>query len=497
MISFNTIPANVRTPLFYAEMDNTQAGYFTQNQRILLIGQKLATGTAPADVPVLVSRTDEAKGLFGLASMLTSMHEIVRMNDLIGEVWCLPVIDPGAGVAAAGTVTFSGAPTEPGTMSFYIGDERIQVVAPVSETPAQLATALAAAINADTTLPVTAAAVGAVVTTTARHKGLLGNDIKLQFNYRGSAGGEVTPAGLNAVIVQMTGGTGVPTFDAAIAAMGDEEFDFIIHPYGDTASLDAFKLLMNDNAGRWSYSKQIYGHVYTAKRDTLVNLQNFGVLRNDQHHTIAAIEPGVPSPSWKYAAAYGARNAVFIKADPARPTQTGILQGILPAPASQRFIKTERETLLNAGIATSIVDSGGNVMIERAITTYQKNSFGQRDPSYLDSETMHQIAVITRRFRYRITQKYPRHKLADDGTVFGAGQAIITPKVARAEFLAEYKAMELEGLVENYKLFAKYLIVERNPNDPNRLDVLAPPDLVNQLRVFAVLVQFRLQYAPE
>ncbi|MGY1490721.1 phage tail sheath subtilisin-like domain-containing protein [Methylobacillus pratensis] len=494
-VSFNTIPQNIRSPLFYAEVDNSQAGYFTQNQRILLVGQKLAAGTAPADVPVLVSRTDEARGLFGLGAMLTSMHEIVRLNDLAGEVWCLPVADPAAGVAAAGTVTFSGSSSEAGTLNLYIGGDRLQVPVAVSETPADLATALAAAINADASLPVTAAAAAAVVTVTARHKGLLGNDIRLQLNYRGSAGGETTPTGLVVTLVQPTGGTGVPDFDAAIAALGDEEFDFIIHPYADTGTLDEFKSLMNDDAGRWSYTKQIYGHVYTAKRDSFVNLQNFGVLRNDQHHSIAGFEPGVPNPSWEYAAAYGARNAVFIKADPARPTQTGVLHGILPAPASQRFIKTERETLLNSGIATSIVDAGGNVLIERAITTYQKNKWGQADPSYLDSETMHQLAVIIRRMRYRITQKYPRHKLANDGTTFGSGQAIITPKVARAEFLAEYKAMELEGLVENYRLFADNLIVERNANDPNRLDVLFPPDLVNQLRVFAVLAQFRLQYA--
>ncbi len=54
--------------------------------------------------------------------------------------------------------------------------------------------------------------------------------------------------------------------------------------------------------------------------------------------------------------------------------------------------------------------------------------------------------------------------------------------------------MEEIGLVENRKLFAKYLIVERDPGNPNRLNVLFPPDYVNQLRVFAVLNQFRLQY---
>ena len=42
--------------------------------------------------------------------------------------------------------------------------------------------------------------------------------------------------------------------------------------------------------------------------------------------------------------------------------------------------------------------------------------------------------------------------------------------------------------------FKNNLIVERDPNDPNRVNVLYPPDLINQLRIFAVLAQFRLQY---
>jgi phage tail sheath gpL-like len=50
------------------------------------------------------------------------------------------------------------------------------------------------------------------------------------------------------------------------------------------------------------------------------------------------------------------------------------------------------------------------------------------------------------------------------------------------------------GRVENATAFKNNLIVERDPNDPNRVNVLYPPDLINQLRVFAVLAQFRLQY---
>jgi len=48
--------------------------------------------------------------------------------------------------------------------------------------------------------------------------------------------------------------------------------------------------------------------------------------------------------------------------------------------------------------------------------------------------------------------------------------------------------------VEDVANFKSHLIVERDSNNPNRVNVLYPPDLVNQLRIFAVLVQFRLQY---
>jgi len=492
-VPFANIPANVRVPLFYAEVDNSQAGYFSQSVRTLLIGQKLAAGSGVSNVPQLVSRTDQAKDLFGVGSMLARMHAIYRQNDAVGEVWCIAVDDPGAGVAATGAFALTGTATKAGTLSAYIGEDRVQAAVAASDTAATVATALAAAINANPDLPVTAAAATGTVTLTAKHKGALGNDLLLQTNYLGAQGGEVTPAGITVAITAMNGGTAAPSLTSAIAAMGDDEYDFIIHPYADTTNLDLFRTTMNDTTGRWAWNRQIFGHVYSALRGSFATLQAAGTARNDQHATVAGVSTLVPNPVWEYAAAYGARNAVFIAADPARPTQTGELTGILPAPASNRFIQTERQTLLSSGIATSYV-AGGVVRVERAITTYQKNLWNQADPSYLDSETMHQLAAIIRRLRSVITTKYPRHKLADDGTSFGAGAAIVTPSVIRGELASEYASMEDEGLVENAAAFAANLIVERNANDPNRLDVLFPPDLVNQLRVFAVLAQFRLQY---
>ena len=218
-----------------------------------------------------------------------------------------------------------------------------------------------------------------------------------------------------------------------------------------------------------------------------------GGLNNDPHHTIAAIDVDCPHPVWEYAAAYGARNAVYIAADPARPTQTGQLTGLIAPRTGKKFLWSDRNSLLGYGIATSMVVSGV-IQIERAITTYQKNTFGVADYSYLDSETLHTTAYVLRYLQSAITSKYARHKLGNDGVRFAAGNAVVTPAVIRGELIAAYDSLVSLGIVENREAFASYLIVERDTTNPNRLNILFPPDYVNQLRVFALLNQFRLQY---
>lgn len=200
-----------------------------------------------------------------------------------------------------------------------------------------------------------------------------------------------------------------------------------------------------------------------------------------------------PTPPWEVAAALGAQAAASLSTDPALPLQTLPLIGVLPPALGDRFDLTEKQTLLSNGIATALVDNGF-VRIERAVTSYRQNAFGQTDRSYIDVETLATLAYVMRTLRQRITQKFSRVKLANDGTRFGVGKAVTTPSAIRAELIAAYAEMETAAIVENREAFKAALIVERDANDPNRVNVLFPPDLVNQLRIFAVLAQFRLQY---
>ena len=494
-VSFNTIPSGIRVPLFYAEMDNSAAATPTSQTASLLIGQMLEGGKAEAGKPVYVSTAAMAKELFGRGSMITRMVEAYRSVDSFGQLVVITVAD-ASGTAATGKVTCSGTAAEAGTISLYIGSDRVQVAVSNKMTAENAAKAIADAVTLNKDLPVTAQASASSVTLTAKNKGTCGNDIVLAVNLRGAINGEKIVTGLGVEVETMSKGATDPDLTEALAAMGDEQYDFIGCPYCDADTLDMLSEKMNDTSGRWSPYQMIFGHVYTAKRGAVNTLVEFGKTRNNQHETVVGIEPNLPTASAEVLAAYLARTSVFISADPARPTQTGVLTGVMASPEGSRFVQNERQTLLENGIATLYTVSG-SVMIERAITTYQKNAFGDADASYLDSETLHTSAYVLRQMKSIITSKYARHKLANDGTRFGAGQAIVTPSVIRGELIALYRRLELEGIVENADLFKEYLIVERNASNPNRLDVLFPPDYVNQLRIFAVLNQFRLQYAEE
>ena len=107
-VSFNVVPSDLRVPIYAAEIDNSQASYYTQALRSLLVGQIVSSSTAVPGVPVLVSRSDEALTLFGQGSMLARMHQLYRANDPFGEMWCLPLADPSAGAAASGAVLLYG-----------------------------------------------------------------------------------------------------------------------------------------------------------------------------------------------------------------------------------------------------------------------------------------------------------------------------------------------------------------------------------------------------
>src|SRR3546814_14655340 len=123
MISFNQIPVNIRVPGVYVEIDNSHAfrGLFAVPTKILVIGQKLATGSMPALTPERVTVADQAVERAGAGPMLAQMVTALLKAHAFVETWLVALADNEAGVAATGDILCGGRVPGAGPPNLMIG----------------------------------------------------------------------------------------------------------------------------------------------------------------------------------------------------------------------------------------------------------------------------------------------------------------------------------------------------------------------------------------
>jgi phage tail sheath gpL-like len=486
-VSFNAIPIDIRTPGQYIEIDNSKAvsGLPNQVHKLLVIGQKLAAGTLAALTPTRVTTAAQAQQYAGRGSQLALMVENAKGENPNADMWIVAQDDDGAGAAATGTITVTVSSPAAGVIPLYIGGKKLSIGVAAAASADTIATAITTAITADADLPVTAAAAAGVVTVTARNKGENGNTIDIRVGYYAD---EAAPSGVTLAIVGMAAGAGNPDITDVLAAIAGEQFYSIVMPYTDAANMTAFE---NELGTRWGPMLQQTGHLFAALSGTHTALTTYGDARNSVQSSVMGVK-GSPTPPWRWAAALAAVCEGSGSIDPARPFQTLGLTTVLAPAVADRFSQPERDLLLKSGIATFTVDAGGRVLIERVVTTYQTNAQGIEDVSFLDLETKWTVDYIRYAVRARIALRYPRYKLADDGTNFAPGQPIVTPRIIRGELLGLFKDLETAGQVEGFEQFKSDLLVVRSTSDQNRVNAVIPPDVINQFRVFAAAVQFIL-----
>ena len=493
-LSFSQIPANRRTPGTYIEIDSSRAvrGLQGMPHRALALGQKLATGQTAQLEPVLITDPEQAARAFGRGSMLHAECATFRAGNETTELWAVGIDDAAAGVAAVKSVTIgkldAGAAFGAEVLNLYVGARRVRVPVAPDDSPADVVAALAAA-TAHPMMPAILSVDGAddaKLLATAKHKGAVAGSFDVRVNYHTD---EVTPGNLTATVAVDTAGAGDPTIDAALAAVDSEWWTEVILPWTDGANYAAMDAFLRT---RFSALNMQDGNAFTVRPGTMSELNAWGESDAVNSEFITTLPTwNSPTPSWEIAASYAGVAAAQTAIDPVRQLRTLALPGVLPPAMTDRPSGLEVELLLNAGI--SAVDfEGGAFRLSRCITNYQVNALGAEDTAYLDLVTLTGLAYLRWSERNRIELRFPRHKLASDGTRAAPGQAVVTPKTMRGELIALYREWEEAGLTENTSEYVERLIVERDGGDPNRLNALQAPDLVNNFRVFAALMQFRL-----
>lgn len=491
-VSFSQIPRTRRLPGSYVEVDSSRAvrGLPGMPHKALAIGQRLAIGTVAALTPVLITDPVQAAEAFGAGSMLHAMCERFRDANDTTEFWAIGLDDAAAGVAAVKSVTFGKADADAafgaGTANLYIGGRRVRVAVAADDTAAEIVAALVAAAT-DPMVPAVLSIDGGTpekLLVTAKHEGAAGNDIDVRLNFFGD---ERAPANLTAAIAPETTGAGDPEIAAALAAVDGDWWTEIVCPYLDGANYAAMDEFLT---ARFDALDQRDGQAFSARTGTVSQLFAWGDSVNSPFITTLPVEKR-PAPPWEIAAAYAGIASFQLALDPARQLKTLELPGILPPAPVDRFTGEEFELLLGAGI--SALDSAtGATRLWRCITNYQLSPAGAEDMAYFDLTTLSLIAYLRWSQNNRIELRFPRHKLASNGTRFAPGQAVVTPEIIEGELIALYREWETAGLVENAQFFIDRLIVERDGGDPNRLNSLQTPDLINNFRIFAAKIQFRL-----
>ncbi|BDA84970.1 tail sheath protein [Aureimonas sp. SA4125] len=495
-IGFNSIPGNIRAPIIAFEVNS--GGQFESVSRLLLIGHKNTDADLVDSVPARCNSDVEAIAIAGKGSMLAEMMIAARRNAPAQDIWLLST--PAVGVAEVRTITVGTLPAAGGTGMLTVAGEPIALTMGAGDTAAAVATALAAAINGyqnaltRSALPFTATSATNVVTLTARHAGAIANDIDV-FIPTLTTGNAFTSV---LTLATTTAGTGEPDTSAALAAMGDDPFDWIVSPFGDDANMDRYRSVLSDVSGRWAWNRQSYGHVYTQRSGTTAVLTTFGLSFDTRHITVLPRLTGGTDGAtpWAYVAAVAARVTPWLS-DGAlgnvSRNQTGlVVEGVVAPRDRTKWVNdyASRDSFIGSGLSTLTVRSDGQVAIDKLVTMQRTDGAGNVDTTFRDLQKIGQLMYALRRFRARLQAEHGQKAIADSNP--GDLLAITTAQDIKATMIAT--AAEMAGVLENIGEFAQRLDLRRNADNPNRVDIYAPLDMINPLDVIAANATIYSQY---
>ena len=470
-VSFDKIQTSTRKPGVYVEWNTKLAvrNLPTNKQRVLLIAQhsnpKAGKLTALANI---YSAADVAAA-YGAGSQAHLMALAAIKAYAYADLSLITVADNEAGVAATGNITITGTADTQGVLRVNIGNaDTLTVGVAANATAATVASAVKAAIDAETSLPVTATASEGLVTLTAKNKGTHGNHIRIRTGN--------TAEGITVAVKAMSGGDADADIGPALNAVIAEGHNLIAVGCTDEANLLKLRTHLETVGApeekRWALG--IYGQTGAlAQTTTQAGRLNSGYLYSAWYRK-------TPSLPCELAAAFAA--VVASEEDPARPLNTLKLNGIGVCDSADKTMRTEQENALYNGV-TPIETSpdGTSAQIVRAISTYTKTANGTADESLLDVTTVRTLIYVSRACVDRIALRFPRDKLSDR-----------TPPRVRSELIDVLMRCEELEILERVEENLPKLIVERDLQNTGMLNCRIPSDVVNGLHVVGMVVDLYL-----
>jgi len=362
LITFETIDKTVMVPAVRMETVFNDQSPSDKPFRLLVVGQMQSTGTATANTLVAPTSESEAAGLFGYGSQIMEMWRAVKRAWKHAPLAAIPMDDP-SGTAAIGHITFATTATAAGEVDIEIGDMLTTVAYASGDTPAEIATAVAAAITTAKKphSPVTVAVDGVTpekLNLTAKNTGALLNELKIRVTFRPAASG-TTATVVDPIDDGGTDGVGALDLDDVSAAIKAGGYNYVAIGVSDSANGLKFKQILLD---LWDgmVGKPTVGSMGTnaayADQVTLSGLIN-------AKHLMLVGDPSAATFSWVRAAEALARRAyVDATISPADALQMQPFTAWKPAFAVADRLSMddgEVDTLLKRGVSPCYPNDGG------------------------------------------------------------------------------------------------------------------------------------------
>lgn len=446
-----------------------------------------------ANEPVRVFTDVEAgeKFGFGFPAHLAA-KQTLRKSGIV-PVFIFPIAEAGGGVQADGNILLSVTATSSGEISLYIGGQRLSIAVAKDAVPADVASDIIDAINADINLPVTALVnvTPEQLDITSKYKGAIADDINLSINVTESEK-DNAPGGTSFVITDLSSGAGVPTVTTALGNFGTTWVTHVVNTFGvDTAVMAEFDTFNEDE--RWDTLVNKFFRAFYGSVDDFSTITTITDARKLDRTNAAINYQGSLALPLELAALAVGQIAARNQNDPALPYTGLTLDGLNPGvTVAWSNTYTQRDAALKLGTGTVILEDG-IMKLEDIAMHYHKT--GEEPPAYrwaVDIAKLAQWAFsVDLVFR---SDKWRGKILIDDSDIGVNNPNARKPLDAVAEIFKLADASNAAAIITRPGTTKENTVASIDVSNPNRLNIRTLIVLSGATRIISLTTNFGFNF---
>lgn len=412
-------------------------------RKLLLIGSASTDATCKKDTPIKI-KGKKIIDSFGIGSALHQMiNGVNNSSNNAFELYAAAITEDLSAAASTADITVTGEASSNGTLSIYIGGEKVSVVVKTGENADTIHANIIKAITAQVSLPVKAADGTNKVTLTSKWKGTSANDITLAQNLTEDELSN-NPQGITVTLGTFSGGAGDVSLTTLLTNLGSEHYTCIATAFTDKTNLD---LLMDRAEELFSETENKGFYAIGGFNSQKSDYMSFIEGRNDKYFCAFWAEKS-PTPTYMIAAL----TARTIENNLAVSTATqldGAIDGILQGVSPYRNYDAKDE-IVSAGGCTVIYNEFGEVLFENTRTTFKKADDGSKSVAFSFIQTIAKIQLIQYELKTTFSKApyYQAVAVSDESTPSPDVNAV-KPMTVKATVMSLIRSWESRGILNN------------------------------------------------